>query len=164
MLFRLIVMRHAKSDWSTPAPTDHARPLNARGRRDAPRIGKRLVKLGWQPQHVLCSDALRTRQTCDLLLSKFSPQPTVELVNSFYHGGLSDLENAVAPLSTDVDTVLVLGHNPGWQEALALLCGQPVSLTTANAALLTMEADCWAGAISRRGCWQLHEVLRPKEL
>ena len=60
---RLIIMRHAKSSWTSGALSDHERPLNARGIRDAPRVGAALVKRGWLPQLVLSSDSERTRET-----------------------------------------------------------------------------------------------------
>ena len=81
---RLIVMRHAKSDWGTNAPTDHARPLNKRGQRDAPRVAQRLVELDWLPQYIVSSDSTRTRET-------------YELMNSHYH--LTPLELPAAPLN-----------------------------------------------------------------
>ncbi|MBK6580418.1 MAG: histidine phosphatase family protein [Sandaracinaceae bacterium] len=60
---RLLLTRHAKSDWSTEAPDDHARPLNKRGRRDAPRVGALVQSLGWRPELVLCSSAQRALET-----------------------------------------------------------------------------------------------------
>ena len=60
---RLIVLRHAKSAWDTDAATDHERPLNKRGRRDALRVAEKIAKLGWQPEQVISSDAERTRET-----------------------------------------------------------------------------------------------------
>ena len=57
---RLMVMRHAKSSWKSQVPTDHERPLNERGRRDAARVGKRLAELGWVPDFVVSSDSRRT--------------------------------------------------------------------------------------------------------
>jgi phosphohistidine phosphatase len=62
---RLILLRHAKSDWHAGADSDHERPLSARGRDDAPRVGERLSELGWVPEVVWSSDATRTRQTWD---------------------------------------------------------------------------------------------------
>ena len=63
---RLVVMRHAKSDWSSGASTDHARPLNQRGRREAPITAARLATLGWAPDRVSSSDSQRTREALEL--------------------------------------------------------------------------------------------------
>jgi phosphohistidine phosphatase SixA len=161
---RLIVMRHAKSSWASDAPTDHARPLNKRGRRDAPRIGRRLVELAWQPQLVLSSDSRRTRETVrlmrDALGQFFNDTATTEI----YTGGPDELAGALAGVDDDVTTVLALGHNPGWEEVVEWLCGQRVRLTTANAALLEAAGPSWHEALRGSGTWRLHEVLRPKEL
>lgn len=164
MEYRLIVMRHAKSDWDSGASTDHARPLNKRGSRDAPRIAKRLVELGWQPQHVVSSDSQRTTETYELMIAELSPPPSVEFHGFLYHGGISELEEAVRAVPNDITTVLALGHNPGWQDSVHKLTGAYEKFTTANAALMTIDAESWAAAILNRGQWKLLEVVRPKEI
>jgi hypothetical protein len=68
---RLMIMRHAKSAWSSDVASDHERPLNKRGRRDAPRVGKRLAKLGWVPEFVVSSDSRRTRETWERMQRRF---------------------------------------------------------------------------------------------
>ncbi len=80
MTMRLIIMRHAKSDWNSGAASDHARPLNKRGRRDAPRVANRLGELGWQPDYVISSDSRRTRETLELMLPHLNhgSDPTVD--------------------------------------------------------------------------------------
>ena len=72
---RIIVMRHAKSSWKSGARDDHARPLNKRGRRDAPRIAARLAELGWVPERVISSDSERTRQTWARMEEAFDLPP-----------------------------------------------------------------------------------------
>ncbi len=161
---RLIIMRHAKSAWDSEALTDHERPLNQRGRDDAPRIARELVARGWEPTHILSSDSRRTRETCERMLTQLSGQPEVHFLQSLYHADLQDIESAVAMLPDHVQTVLALGHNPGWERAVFLLTGQSVTLTTANAALLTIDANHWAAAIEQRVAWELVDILRPKEL
>ena len=64
-------MRHAKSDWKDSSLTDHQRPLNKRGKRDAPQMAAKLSELGWQPSRVLTSDSQRTMETLDLMKSSF---------------------------------------------------------------------------------------------
>src|SRR4029453_11419712 len=109
---RLMLMRHAKSAWQSQAPTDHERPLNERGRRDAPRVGKRLAKLGWVPDHVVGSDSRRTQETWERMQKHF-PEARVRFTRALYAGGPTELQTEVARLSANVRTVLVLGHNPG---------------------------------------------------
>lgn len=164
MEYRLIVMRHAKSDWNTDAETDHARPLNKRGRRDAPKIARRLVELGWQPSHVVSSDSQRTTETFQLMEGAFTDGPSVDFLGSLYHAGIRELEDAVNAMPDDRPTVLALGHNPGWQDCIHRLTGEFEEMTTANAALMTIEAGSWAEAIHSRQKWTLVEMIRPREL
>ena len=112
MTRRLIIMRHAKSDWDSGAETDHDRPLNHRGRRDAPRIAERLVALGWVPDYVVSSDARRTQETLERMLPEINDEPAVRLCRELYHAGAAELVDELVPLPDDVETVLALGHNP----------------------------------------------------
>ena len=155
-------MRHAKSSWTSGAATDHQRPLNKRGRRAAPLIGARLRELGWTPDLVIASDSERTRETWQRMQAEFPDYVEERLDSDFYHGGLADITSACTRLTNDISTVLVLGHNPGWEDAMAELAGQWVRMTTANAALLESDMNDWAEIIE--GNWVLVDILRPKEL
>ena len=159
---RLIIMRHAKSSWTSGAATDHQRPLNKRGRRSAPRIGARLQELGWIPDLVIASDSERTRETWQRMQAEFPHSIEERFSNTFYHGGLTAITSACTMLTEDTSTLLVLGHNPGWEDAVAKLSGRWVRMTTANAALLESDAEDWAEAME--ASWVLVDVLRPKEL
>jgi phosphohistidine phosphatase len=159
---RLMIMRHAKSSWRSRVPTDHERPLNTRGRRDARRVGKRLAKLGWAPDFVVCSDSRRTRETWERMERRF-PEARARFTRALYAGGPTELRTEVARLSGNVRTVLVLGHNPGWQEAVAELSGREVRITTANVVLLEGAGATWGEAL-RRGSWSVVSVVRPNEL
>ena len=165
---QLIVLRHAKSDWGTDAPTDHARPLNQRGRKDAPRVAQRICELGWAPPYVVSSDSQRTKETYrrmrDMFTEALGEEPMVQFLDSLYHAGPEALESALADVPDEVSLVMAIGHNPGWQEVVHALTGQAVSMTTANAALLSIEGDNWPAAFNRAGCWELVDVIRPKEL
>ena len=164
MDYRLIVMRHAKSDWESGAQTDHDRPLNGRGRRDAPRVARRLVKLGWIPDYVTSSDSQRTRETWDLMEPEFREIEGHDFCRALYHAGPAELMERLAVLTGDVQTVLALGHNPGWQAAVEFLSGERIQMTTANAALLQIGAADWRAAAGDAGGWKLVDVVRPKEL
>ena len=161
---RLIVMRHAKSDWDTDAPTDHARPLNKRGRRDSLRIADKLVLLNWCPEHVLSSDAQRTRETFELMAPEFDPEPTVDFLATLYHAGPDELAGSIVSISDDTVTVMALGHNPGWEEVVYWLTRESIRMTTANAALIECEADSWSDVVRHAGNWSLKDVIRPKEI
>ena len=160
---RLILMRHAKSAWDTDAPSDHARPLNKRGRRDAPRIGQRLSDLGWMPELVLSSDAARTVETWERMSLSLEGK-RVRFLPDLYGAGVATVRTELARVPDDVASVLLLGHNPGWEEVLAYLTTTAARMTTANAALLEVDADSWAEAAIAESAWRLERLLRPKEL
>ncbi|MBA2662049.1 MAG: histidine phosphatase family protein [Bradymonadaceae bacterium] len=163
---RLIVMRHAKSSWSDEKLGDHDRPLNERGKKEAPEVARRLVELGWLPERLLSSDSKRTRETWKRMKPIFEEEeevPKVVWIPDFYHGGMDEVSDALIELDDEIAEVMVLGHNPGWEAIVAFLSGEPVTMTTANAALLEGEGDTWEEALEQ-GSWELVEVIRPKEL
>jgi len=159
---RLILMRHAKSSWAIDGQEDHQRPLNKRGRRDAPRIATALAARDWLPDFVVSSDAERTRQTWTQMNSVFSIECEVRWTNDLYLAALGDLQRDSAHWPDSTHTILALGHNPGWERALAQLGGDWGGMTTANAALLVGSGTTWTEALE--GSWNLEEVLRPRDL
>ena len=160
---RLIVLRHAKSDQYSDAPTDHDRPINPRGIRSAPLIGAKLAELGWVPQVVVSSDARRTRETWDQMERVLGGEPRVTFTRALYLAGPPEVREALRELPPEIDTAMVIGHNPGWEEVVFELCGIRVRMTTCNAALLEVAADGWSDAMARPD-WRFEAVLRPKEL
>ncbi|MFH0943584.1 MAG: histidine phosphatase family protein [Planctomycetota bacterium] len=160
---RLILMRHAKSSWESSATTDHARPLNGRGRRSAPLVGARLEELGWVPELVVSSDAARTRETWELLAPAFGGQAIVVCFSpELYGAGLREIRSLAKEWDVSVGTVLLLGHNPGFEGALHALSRERHEMTTANAALLSAEGASWASALA--GSWSLEHLIRPRDL
>jgi len=161
---RLILMRHAKSSWKQEAATDHERCLNRRGRRDAPRIARELRRLGWWPDLVLSSDSQRTRETWELMSAETDPPTAARFSNQLYLAGLDEIEEVVRQVPNRVSTLLVLGHNPGWEEAASVLSGVECEMTTGNCALLESEYLQWHGSCSVQAGWRLVDMLRPRAL
>jgi len=161
---RLILLRHAKSDWKAGAPTDQARPINARGRRDSPRVAVRIAELGWIPTHIWSSDATRTRETVELMLPRFKPAPKVSYESKLYLGDLRAMRKVMGGVSDKCKTAMLVGHNPGWEEAASLLTGLSINMTTCNAILLTVKADSWSDALAMESAWKLNEHILPRAL
>jgi phosphohistidine phosphatase len=127
---RLVVLRHAKSDWPPGVPDDE-RPLSGRGRRDAKAAGEWLATNGLRPDAVLCSPAARTRETWARLVSGLEsglgsagpvPEPTYE--DAIYEASVSSLTRVLRAVDEKAKTVLLVGHNPGVHELVVELAEQ----------------------------------------
>jgi len=156
---RLVLLRHAESE-ADAGEGDHARTLHERGRRDAAHMGQRLRELGFIPGVVMSSDATRTRQTWEHLRATLGGAPTVTFTRSLYLMGIDEIRAALCEAPPEVDTVMALGHNPGWEDAVQALCGVQARMMPCAAALLRITADTWADAAARSD-WELDELLRP---
>ncbi|MCX4821289.1 histidine phosphatase family protein [Streptomyces sp. NBC_01142] len=119
---RLVVLRHAKSAW--PDVADHERPLAPRGRRDAPAAGRWLREADCLPELVVCSPALRTRQTWDLVSVEFGVITPVMHDARIYRASAGELLGVVREAPVHVRTLLLIGHNPGVQELVMMLAGE----------------------------------------
>ena len=111
---RLMLLRHAKSDRSTPGMRDHDRPLNARGRETAPRIGAYMASHALVPDLVICSTATRARETWDLAATALGRSPKVRYDERIYQNDPGVLIELVRTASNG-DTLLLVGHNPSFQ-------------------------------------------------
>jgi phosphohistidine phosphatase len=136
----LILLRHAKSDWPEDVP-DHDRPLAKRGRHDAPEVGRWLRRHGYLPDTVVCSTALRTRQTWDLVAAKLRTDPAVTFEPRAYGATPHTLLYLVNELLPATRTVLLIGHNPGIGELASALAEAPISFPTAAVAVLEFDGD-----------------------
>jgi phosphohistidine phosphatase len=126
---RLILLRHAKSDW--PDVPDRDRPLAKRGRRDAPRIGRWLHEHGYQPDVVICSAARRTRQTWDLVAPELGGSPAVRFEPRAYAASAMTLLYLAQELPSRYRTAMLIGHNPGLSE-LASQLAAPLDIGPGN--------------------------------
>lgn len=118
----LIVLRHAKSDWSDDLP-DHDRPLAPRGTRDAPKLGRWLVETGHVPELVVCSTARRTRETWQRVSDELPAKPPVEYDEDLYGGDVGEFLNAARRTPADVTTLAFVGHEPGVSDLTLHLAG-----------------------------------------
>ena len=131
----LILLRHAKSDWSGDEP-DHDRPLSRRGRRQAPEAGR------WLAEHVdhidlaVVSTAVRARQTWELVSAPLAAPPSVRLEDRVYAASASALLEVVQTLPDDATTVVLVGHNPGIEHLASTLTGHWVSMPTSAFAVI----------------------------
>lgn len=157
---RVIVLRHAEAEPDGEGQGDHGRTLHDRGRCDAARVGTRLRELGWVPQVVVSSDATRTRQTWQHMAAALGCTPALTFTRDLYLMGIDEIRAVLREQAAEVDTVLVLGHNPGWEDAVHALSRVRARMMPCAAALLWTTADTWADAATR-SAWTLDELVRP---
>ncbi len=137
---RLLVLRHAKSDWSASYGADVDRPLAPRGIEAAAIVGRFVTKVGVAPDLVLSSPAERARTTAGLAASAGEWSAPVEIRESFYGGGRESVLMALHELGPEIETVAVVGHEPVWSGLVSALAGGGrVRFPTAALACLTTE-------------------------
>lgn len=119
---QLLLLRHAKSSWDDPRLPDHARPLNARGRRNAVAMGDAMRELGLAPEVVLVSSARRTLQTLEAL-APIEGSPLVEPMDALYLAPWQNLLDVLRGVRETARSVLLIGHNPGLHELALALAG-----------------------------------------
>jgi phosphohistidine phosphatase len=119
---RLMLLRHAKSDW--PDVSDHARPLAKRGRHDAPAVGRWLREHGYLPDVVVCSTARRTRQTWELVAPELGGSPSVTFEPRAYEASALTLLYLAKELSSRYRAALLIGHNPAISDLANSLAGR----------------------------------------
>lgn len=168
----IYLARHAKSSWNSLAATDFDRPLSSRGVADAERIGEELQSLGWVPEKIIASPAIRAKQTCKILceITHF-PIDQVEWNSEIYAAYMVTLLHLLSSLDECVDRVMLIGHNPAMEDLLVHLCGYSAInevkqkdgkiFTTANIAKLTSDVE-WKNLVMHEA--SLSKLLRPKEI
>lgn len=146
---RLILTRHAKSSWDDPRMQDHDRPLNARGNRTARDLGDVLASRGHDPEEVLCSTALRTRETwARVSQAVFETRPSVQFKDSLYHANPATMLAALRGAHGHV--VMMIAHNPGIADFAAALPADPPlhpdfrRYPTAATLVVDFQIDSWA--------------------
>lgn len=156
----LVLLRHGEAESETGSG-DHARRLTKRGREQAAATGEKLARTLSGNVFFLISDATRTRETFLQFEQRF-PQAGRTEDGRLYLAGLDKIKQAArdAGLPDESGTVVVVGHNPGLSMALATLSGDLSGLHTADAAILTVDADSWQEAFEMIRCWDLQTVIR----
>lgn len=147
----LYLIRHAKSSWDNSDLDDFDRPLNHRGLRDAPRMGKRLRERHVVPDLILSSSALRARTTAHMICeAMLCPMALVTERKDLYHAGDDRLTEIVKKLPEQMDTVFIVAHNPGLTEFANLIQTDRniANIPTTGVVAVAFNTDTWAKAVS----------------
>lgn len=142
----LILVRHAKSSWKDPTLSDHDRPLNKRGKRDAPEMGERLAASGYDPDLIVSSSAVRALDTARTIAGKLGyPRERIAVEERLFHAGVAELLHVIRGVDDPVDILMLFGHNPGLTD-LANHIGSREILNIPTCAVLHLrfQADTWS--------------------
>lgn len=141
----LTLVRHAKSSWNHPELSDRQRPLNARGERNAPDMGQRIVAHGIRPSLIITSPATRAWTTAKIIAAEIGyPAEFLQREDSLYLASLDDLLGAVVAQDSGFNSLMVVGHNPGLTEfANFLIPGLTNNLPTAGMVSVQLDQDDW---------------------
>ncbi len=142
----LLVIRHAKSDWSKPGQADFDRSLNDRGRTNAPEMAQRLLRRQYVPQLMVSSPALRAWTTSRLIASVWNyPETAIQPEPAIYEASVATLVGVLNRLDDRYDFVSITGHNPGVTDLVGYLTGTSfVGFPTCATALIRFDLDEWA--------------------
>lgn len=161
----LILIRHAKSDWNDPSLDDYDRPLNSRGKKAAPLIGKALAKRGVLPEIVITSDAVRAFSTASLIIAEIGyPEEDVIHDDRLYLAGPAPLLRVVQEIDEGCQSAMMFGHNPGFHLFANMLLREEWidDLVTCAVVRISLNTQYW-GAVDA-GCGKLVEHIWPRML
>jgi phosphohistidine phosphatase len=168
---RLMLLRHAKSDWAKPGLRDHDRPLNPRGREAAPKMGAYMVRHALVPDLIVVSTAKRVVETLEHLLPAFDRPPKIVSDPRVYHAASNTLFGILKETPPATHSLLLIGHNPGMAEFAALLIASGdvdarqrliEKFPTAGLAVIDFPLDDWAKLHPR--CGRLDRFVVPRAL
>lgn len=161
----LILVRHAKSSWNDQAQRDIDRPLNERGRLDAPVMADRLHDRGAHPQRIICSPALRTATTAEIFANRLAiPNELIHFERQIYLAGSAHLLQLVRNQDDNIDSVMLIGHNPALTDFFNDLCRDAKldNMPTCCVAELELPVDSWANVDFAQA--ELKHIDYPKKI
>ena len=141
----LTLVRHAKSSWSDSRLSDRERPLNKRGKRDVPIMGKRILEHGIRPSLILTSPATRAWTTAKIIAREISyPLEFLQREDSLYLASLNEILDVIMEQDNEFNSLMVVGHNPGLTSAANFLSpGLTHNLPTAGVVSVQVDQDDW---------------------
>lgn len=159
----LLILRHAKSSWKDGKLHDHDRPLNERGKRDAPRMGELLKQEDLVPDLIISSTAKRARKTAKKVAKACNYDGEIREERNLYHGVPENYIYILRRLPKRYDCVMVVGHNPSLEYLLEELTGSDETMPTAALAQVTFKIKKWK-QLNENTEGKLVNLWRPREL
>ena len=158
----LLLLRHSKAENAAPGSSDIDRALNERGRNEAQAMGTFIRKQNLTFELVLCSPALRARETAELVLAAAEITANVRYDQRIYEASPRQLLEVISEVEEDKSAVLLVGHNPGMEELLRALTGKGEPMATGTLAKIAFNFDEWSRVTEDIGA--LECIVRPNEL
>jgi len=143
MAKRLFILRHAKSDWNDADLPDHDRPLNERGKLEAPRVGKMLRQTDRVPDLIVSSTAKRARKTAEKVADACSYEGTILQYAQLYNASIDQILQVLRSVPNDPQSLMVVAHNPGLEGLASTFAKQAITMPTAALADLQIEIGTW---------------------
>lgn len=140
----LILIRHAKSDWSNPLLDDFERPLNKRGSKNAPFMAKILKKEIQKPDLIISSPSFRTKLTLEYFLKEFEYKGEVIFEKSIYEAPFENLLKVIKNIDDKYKTIFLIGHNPGLNDLANFLLGSfEDNIATSGVLKIDFDTNSW---------------------
>jgi phosphohistidine phosphatase len=159
----LLVLRHAKSSWKNVNLADFERPLNKRGKIDAPRMGELLRREGIVPDLIISSSAKRALKTAEAVALACGYDSEIQTTRQLYHAWPDDYIEVLNSVPNECDRVMIVGHNPGMESLVEELTGEWVRMPTAALVQISLSISHWS-ELSLESTEVLIKIWRPKEL
>ena len=167
----ILLLRHGKSDWSKPGLADFDRPLAGRGKKDAPHMGKVLLKFKVSPDIIISSPAKRARMTAEIVAETCGFKPQIKIIDALYNGDSHDIISILKNLPDWVERPMLVGHNPTFEETISTLLTihsgptkESVKVRFPTAALVCINADITYWNQLTQGCCTLLWLIIPRLL
>ena len=161
-MLQLTLIRHAKSSWDDPTLSDFDRPLNKRGKKNAPLMGKIIKKRGLVFDQIVSSPAARAIATARLIAEKLGfPEQNIQRLEALYAASLGDLLQCIRSLDKQHTKIALVAHNPGMTDLCNRLSGESIAnLPTCAVAVIEFELDDWEAVSGDTGRLALYEYPR----
>lgn len=140
----LLILRHAKSSWKDESLPDHDRPLNKRGKEEAPRMGRLIRELDLIPDLIISSTARRAQTTAKLVAEEAGYDGEIILLRDLYAAAPEAYLEALETVGDKFQRVMVVGHNPGLEELVEALTGEYQPMPTAALAQVSLPIEGWS--------------------
>lgn len=157
----IYLLRHAKSSWDDASLSDFERPLNERGMNTAPFMGKVISRRGYSPSVIITSPAKRAATTAEIVIESAGVNAELRSDHRIYEASPNTLRTVAAETSNDLDSVMLVGHNPGMEGFIRYLTGRIEPMPTAALAVIELSIDSWKDLDA--DCGKVYEIIRPKD-